>query len=268
MSTMVRADELVDVLRDSRARLLAVSPEYAAVATAAVGDAPELTGVLAAPARRSPRTYRCTRLDAIAATPLDEAVYRQPLTHRRSGSTPRAPPASRRAPCTATASIQVVCETYAQPGARHPPRRPLPVRGQGIFRLRARQFVAVPALGRRRGDPRTGTRPRRISWSSGRKRTAPRCSSPARRSSRTCCGPAVPADALGSVRLAASAGEPLPAALYQRWTAHFGVDIVDGIGMTEMLHIFLSNRPGEVRPGHHRRRGARLRPAHRRRVRP
>ena len=59
----------------------------------------------------------------------------------------------------------------------------------------------------------------------------------------------LPGDALGGVRLAASAGEPLPAALYQRWTAHFGVDIIDGIGMTEMLHIFLSNRPGEVRPG-------------------
>ena len=46
-----------------------------------------------------------------------------------------------------------------------------------------------------------------------------------------------------------SAGEPLPAALYQRWTEHFGVDILDGIGMTEMLHIFLSNRAGAVRPG-------------------
>jgi acyl-coenzyme A synthetase/AMP-(fatty) acid ligase len=51
------------------------------------------------------------------------------------------------------------------------------------------------------------------------------------------------------VRLSASAGEPLPAALYQRWTEHFGVDILDGIGMTEMLHIFLSNREGSVRPG-------------------
>ncbi len=60
---------------------------------------------------------------------------------------------------------------------------------------------------------------------------------------------ALPADALTGVRLAASAGEPLPAELYQRWTRHFGVDIIDGIGMTEMLHIFLSNRPGEVRPG-------------------
>src|SRR5207245_267507 len=59
----------------------------------------------------------------------------------------------------------------------------------------------------------------------------------------------LPADALPRVRLATSAGEPLPAALYQRWTSHFGVDIIDGIGMTEMLHIFLSNQPGAVRPG-------------------
>jgi benzoate-CoA ligase family protein len=59
----------------------------------------------------------------------------------------------------------------------------------------------------------------------------------------------LPSSSLSGVRLAASAGEALPAALYQRWTAHFGVDILDGIGMTEMLHIFLSNREGEVRPG-------------------
>jgi acyl-coenzyme A synthetase/AMP-(fatty) acid ligase len=56
-------------------------------------------------------------------------------------------------------------------------------------------------------------------------------------------------DALLGVRLAASAGEALPASLYGRWTGHFGVDILDGIGMTEMLHIFLSNRPGAVKPG-------------------
>jgi len=59
----------------------------------------------------------------------------------------------------------------------------------------------------------------------------------------------VPGDALRGVRLAASAGEALPAALYERWTSRFGVDIIDGIGMTEMLHIFLSNYPGAVRPG-------------------
>jgi benzoate-CoA ligase family protein len=59
----------------------------------------------------------------------------------------------------------------------------------------------------------------------------------------------LPADALAGVRLAASAGEALPASLYQRWTSRFGVDILDGIGMTEVLHIFLSNRPGQVRAG-------------------
>jgi acyl-coenzyme A synthetase/AMP-(fatty) acid ligase len=37
--------------------------------------------------------------------------------------------------------------------------------------------------------------------------------------------------------------------LYQRWASHFGVDVLDGIGMTEMRHIFLSSRPGAVRPG-------------------
>jgi hypothetical protein len=41
-----------------------------------------------------------------------------------------------------------------------------------------------------------------------------------------------------------SAGEALPADIGERFKAHFGVDIVDGIGSTEMLHIFLSNRPG------------------------
>lgn len=55
--------------------------------------------------------------------------------------------------------------------------------------------------------------------------------------------------ALKGVRLAASAGEPLPEALYRRWSEHFGIDILDGIGMTEMLHIFLSNQEGRVRPG-------------------
>jgi acyl-coenzyme A synthetase/AMP-(fatty) acid ligase len=59
----------------------------------------------------------------------------------------------------------------------------------------------------------------------------------------------LPADAIKGVRLAASAGEALPATLYNRWTGHFGIDILDGIGMTEMLHIFLSNREGDVRPG-------------------
>ncbi len=61
--------------------------------------------------------------------------------------------------------------------------------------------------------------------------------------------PALPARGDIALRLASSAGEALPADIGQRFQRHFGVDIVDGIGSTEMLHIFLSNRPGDVRYG-------------------
>lgn len=52
-----------------------------------------------------------------------------------------------------------------------------------------------------------------------------------------------------ALRLCVSAGESLPAEVGRRWTEHFGVEIVEGVGSTEMLHIFLCNRPGAVRYG-------------------
>ena len=61
--------------------------------------------------------------------------------------------------------------------------------------------------------------------------------------------PNLPAAGDVALRLVSSAGEALPADLGERFKRHFGVDIVDGIGSTEMLHIFLSNRPEKVRYG-------------------
>ena len=61
--------------------------------------------------------------------------------------------------------------------------------------------------------------------------------------------PALPSRHDTALRLASSAGEALPGELGERFTAHFGVEIIDGLGSTEMLHIFLSNRPGQVRYG-------------------
>src|SRR6266581_2710664 len=52
----------------------------------------------------------------------------------------------------------------------------------------------------------------------------------------------LPADTFSGVRLGISAGESLPADLYQRFTGAFGIEVLDGIGSTEALHIFLSNR--------------------------
>jgi len=61
--------------------------------------------------------------------------------------------------------------------------------------------------------------------------------------------PDLPARDQVALRLCSSAGEALPRDIGERWTRHFGCEIIDGIGSTEMLHVFLSNRPGDVRYG-------------------
>ncbi len=52
-----------------------------------------------------------------------------------------------------------------------------------------------------------------------------------------------------SVRYCVSAGEALPGEVLRRWHEKTGLDILDGIGSTEALHIFISNKPGDVKPG-------------------
>jgi benzoate-CoA ligase len=54
---------------------------------------------------------------------------------------------------------------------------------------------------------------------------------------------------LSCLRFCYSAGEALPVELYHRWKEVFGVEICDGIGSAEMFHIYITNRPGDVRPG-------------------
>jgi benzoate-CoA ligase len=57
------------------------------------------------------------------------------------------------------------------------------------------------------------------------------------------------AEDLRSLRFCYSAGEALPVELYERWTRTFGVEICDGIGSAEMFHIYITNKPGDVKPG-------------------
>ena len=61
--------------------------------------------------------------------------------------------------------------------------------------------------------------------------------------------PHMPRRGAHRLRLCVSAGEALPADIGHAWTEHTGVEIIDGIGSTEMLHIFVSNRPGSVKYG-------------------
>ncbi|MFE7173879.1 benzoate-CoA ligase family protein [Streptomyces sp. NPDC057616] len=59
----------------------------------------------------------------------------------------------------------------------------------------------------------------------------------------------IPDDAFATVRVGVSAGEALPARIFHGMRERFGVEVLDGIGSTEMLHIFISNRQGQVHPG-------------------
>ena len=68
----------------------------------------------------------------------------------------------------------------------------------------------------------------------------------------------LPSAQRGGAARCVSAGEALPEDIGRRWSERFGVEILDGLGSTEMLHIFLSNRPGDGALRHQRRAGAGL----------
>ena len=247
VSTMLHADGVAELLRDSRARFLAVTHEFGPVAVGAAAAAPELAGILADIALDG-APVPVHRLGELASGPADETVY---PTHPdspafwlyTSGTTGTAKAAMHR-----QAAIQVVCETYGT--------QVLGIRPEDRCLSAAKAFFAY-GLGNSLLFPLSAGATAVLEPSPSRPDVI---TAAAAKYGATLffAGPTffanmlrakLPAGALAGVRLAASAGEALPAALYTRWTSHFGVDILDGIGMTEMLHIFLSNRPGEVRAG-------------------
>ncbi len=251
VSTMLRADGLAELLRDSRARLLAVTPEFADVAGQAAGGAGELAGVLAcAGARpRPPEDITVHDLDSLrSSADPDPSVYATAADSPAfwlytSGTTGRAKAAMHR-----HGSVQVVCETYgAQVLGIRPDDRCLSV-AKAFFAYGLGNSVLFPlsvgaAAVLEPGSPKPDLVVDRVrEYAATLFFAGPTFFANMLRAE-------LPADSLSGVRLAASAGESLPAPLYHQWTAHFGVDILDGIGMTEMLHIFLSNREGQVRPG-------------------
>jgi benzoate-CoA ligase family protein len=267
VSTMLLADGVADLLADSRARFLAVTPEFAATAAAAAASAPELAGILAGgpvvdnpvvdnpvvdnpvvdnPVPDSPVPVHA--IGALAAGPADETVY--PTTADSpafwlytSGTTGRAKAAMHR-----HGAIPVVCETYGQQvlGIR-PDDRCLSA-AKAFFAYGLGNSVLFPfSVGATAVLEPARSTPDVIAAAAQKHAASLFFAGPTFFANMLRAG--LPGDALRGVRLAASAGEALPASLYQRWTGHFGVDILDGIGMTEMLHIFLSNRPGEVRAG-------------------
>jgi len=252
VSTMLHADELAELLRDARAKLLAASPEFGDTAQEAAELAPELAGILTAGHdgsffSSSTETPVHTFAELEKNEPL-ESIYPagpdSPAFWLYTSGTTGAPKAAMHR----HGSIRVVCEAYGE--------QVLGIRRDDRCLSAAKAFFAY-------GLGNSVLFPLAAGACSILEPTPSRAGVAAARTHEFgatlfFAGPTffanmlhadLPSDALSSVRLAVSAGEPLPEPLYRRWTEHFGVEILDGIGMTEMLHIFLSNQQGRVRPG-------------------
>ncbi|HEX6359377.1 benzoate-CoA ligase family protein [Actinophytocola sp.] len=247
VSTMLTGGEVGKVLADSRARVLCASTEFARAAETAVGVAPEVTDVvLDGPAAFEARPGVTVRAWP-SADPLDEPyptwVDSPALWLYTSGTTGVPKGAMHR-----HGSVRDVAAAY----------------GIGVLGIGAEdRCLSVAKLFFAYGIGNSCFFPLSVGASAVLERGRPTPAGIAERvrAERPTLFFAVPTfyaallasdipdDTFAGVRLGVSAGEALPSTLYQRLRDRFGLEVLDGIGSTEALHIFLSNRPGEVRPG-------------------
>jgi benzoate-CoA ligase family protein len=263
VSTMVTAADLATLAADSRAALIAVSAEFTAAAGAAAalpsvrevvvgGETQDLEPLLVPALGRVGPRVRTLRAFLAAAGPADLAVARSgpptladsPAFWLYTSGTTGTPKAAMHR----HAALRVTAQTY---GADV-----LGIRPDDVCYSAAKLFFAY-GLGNTLTFPfsvaartildRARATPARLAAVLTSQRPTLFFAAPTAYAALLAAD--LPADIFASVRLAVSAGEALPADLYERFTARFGVEVLDGIGSTEALHIFLSNRPGRVRPG-------------------
>jgi benzoate-CoA ligase family protein len=262
VSTMATRADLATLTADSRARLLAVSAEFAPAAVDAAGlasvrevvvcgETADLAPLLAADRAAAGRVRT---LDAFlaAAAPADLAAARaaEPTTADSpafwlytSGTTGTPKAAMHR-----HGSLRATADTYAADVLRIGPDDVCYSAAKLFFAYGLGNSLTFPfSAGARTVLDAARATPARLA--AVLQQTRPTLFFAAPTAYAAMLAADVPADALSSVRLCVSAGEAFPADLYRRFHDRFGVELLDGIGSTEALHIFLSNRPGRVKPG-------------------
>jgi benzoate-CoA ligase family protein len=255
VSTMLKPKDIAGLARDSRARLVILSSEFAELAPA-VGGLPDLADVVvlssggalpdvAGTRVRDWNSFVTAGADFVeqAATPYPTVADSPAFWLYTSGTTGTPKGAMHR-----HGSLRDTAETYAQD---------VLAIGPDDVTFSVAKFFFAYGLGN------TLTFPFSVGASTilDRSRPSPAGTLSVLRDLRPTLffgGPTyfaallaagLPQDAFASVRACVSAGEAFPAALFERFTSTFGVEMLDGIGSTEMLHIFISGRPGRTRPG-------------------
>ncbi|MFG2000573.1 benzoate-CoA ligase family protein [Spirillospora sp. NPDC048911] len=250
VSTMQTGRELGSVLRDARARVLVAGAPFLLVAEQAAAEAPELRHAVidGDDEFTAPAHVALHRLDALAqegddGDPYDTWEDSSALWLYTSGTTGTPKGAVHR-----HANIPHVAETF----------------GREVLGITAAdRCFSIPKLFFAYGIGNSLFFPMSVGATTILDPARPSPDSVAQRISEdrptlffavptfyaALLASSLPADTFSSVRLAVSAGEPLPPELYRRFTERFDVELIDGIGTTEALHIFISNRPGAVRPG-------------------
>ena len=255
VSTMLTGPELAKIVADSGARMLVVTPEFAASASVAAKAAPGVAHLVA---------IEGAQLDPTASARVTSWDDLLALGNWQAGHVPVTAPTVEDTPAlwlytsgtTGTpkgamhrhANIRAVCETYA--------REVLRVTRDDVCFSIAKLFFAYGlgngALFPLAAGATTVLEPRRPAPDlivEIMREHAPTLFFAGPTFFAALLAAELPEDTFRSVRLCASAGEALPASLYRRFTSRFGVEVLDGIGSTEALHIFLSNTEGNVRPG-------------------
>ncbi|MBY3553599.1 benzoate-CoA ligase family protein [Modestobacter lapidis] len=254
VSTMLKPKDIALMARDSRARMLVVSSEFVALAPA-VGGLPDLADVVvltadalpevAGPRVRSWDTFVSDGADCLdrVATPYPTVPDSPAFWLYTSGTTGTPKGAMHR-----HGSLRDTAETYA---------RDVLAIGPDDVTFSVAKFFFAYGLGN------TLTFPFSVGASVVLDRSRPSPAGTLRvlqdhRPTLFFGGPTyyaallaagLPGDAFAGVRACVSAGEAFPAPLFERFTSTFDVEMLDGIGSTEMLHIFISGRPGRTRAG-------------------